>query len=221
MFWMVKIGERYRHFKGDEYEIIAIGKNSDNFDQEVVVYKGLYGEGPVYVRLLEEFVGLREKDGEKIKRFEKIGEGVVGIGVKIKRLKENAVLPSYAHKGDAGMDLVSCENYIVGPGKRQLVSTGISMELPEGYFASIRGKSGLAYKKGISILGGVIEFGYTGEYGVIVLNTGEEDFEILAGDKIAQVVIAPVAVAEVAEVDELSKSTRGDGAWGSTGGSNI
>jgi dUTP pyrophosphatase len=93
--------------------------------------------------------------------------------------------------------------------------------LPEGYFASIRGKSGLAYKRGISILGGVIEFGYTGEYGVIVLNTGDEDFEIRAGDKIAQVVIAPVAVADIEEVEELGKSARGDGAWGSTGGSNI
>jgi|TARA_B100002003_G_scaffold208103_1_gene202629 dUTP pyrophosphatase len=143
------------------------------------------------------------------------------IKVKVKKLKENAVLPGYAHPGDAGMDLVSCEDYVVGAGKRQLVSTGISMELPEGYFASIRGKSGLAYKRGISILGGVIEFGYTGEYGVIVLNTGDEDFEIRAGDKIAQVVIAPVAVADIEEVEELGKSARGDGAWGSTGGSNI
>lgn len=221
MFWMVNVGERYKHFKGGEYEIISIGRNADNVNQEVVVYRALYGDKGVWVRLLEEFVGFKEKNSQKIKRFEKIGESTKRINVKVKKLKENAVLPSYAHKGDAGMDLVSCENYIVGPGKRQLVSTGISMELPEGYFASIRGKSGLAYKKGISILGGVIEFGYTGEYGVIVLNTGEEDFEILAGDKIAQVVIAPVAVAEVAEVDELSKSTRGDGAWGSTGGSNI
>ncbi len=91
------------------------------------------------------------------------------------------------------------------------------MELPEGYFASIRGKSGLAYKKGICILGGVIEWIYRGEYGVIVLNTGKEDFEIRAGDKVAQVVIAPVATAEVEEVEELSETVRGDGGFGSTG----
>jgi len=143
------------------------------------------------------------------------------IKVKIKKLKENAIIPAYAHTGDAAMDLFSTENYLVPAGKRHLVSTGIAMELPEGYFASIRGKSGLAYKKGISILGGVIEYTYRGEYGVIVLNTGEEDFEIKEGDKIAQVVIQPVASADVEEVGELSESFRGEGAWGSTGGSNI
>ncbi|MCK4650354.1 dUTP diphosphatase [Candidatus Pacearchaeota archaeon] len=137
--------------------------------------------------------------------------------VKVKRLKENAIIPRYAHKGDAGMDLFSAGNYIVPAGKRQLVSTGIAMELPEGYFASIRGKSGLAYKKGISILGGVIEYTYRGEYGVIVLNTGDEDFEDKAGDQVAQIVITPVATAEVEEIEELSETVRGDGAWGSTG----
>ncbi len=149
------------------------------------------------------------------------------IKIKIKKLKENAIFPKYAHEGDAAMDLFSTEDYIVPAGKRQLVSTGIAMELPEGYFASIRGKSGLAYKKGICILGGVIEYTYRGEYGVIVLNTGEENFEIKAGDKIAQVIIAPVATAEVdvvgapdghgTTVPELGETTRGDGAWGSTG----
>jgi dUTP pyrophosphatase len=139
------------------------------------------------------------------------------IKVKVKRLKPNAILPSYAHEGDAAMDLCSTENYVVNPGKRQLVSTGIAMEFPVGYFASIRGKSGLALKKGIAILGGVIEYTYRGEYGVVVLNTGEEDFVIKEGDKVAQVVIAPVATAKVEEVSELSDTVRGEGAWGSTG----
>lgn len=139
------------------------------------------------------------------------------IPVKVKRLKPNAVLPSYAHGGDAAMDLYSTEDYFVRSGKRQLVSTGIAMELPQGYFASIRGKSGLALKKGVAILGGVIEYTYRGEYGVVVLNTGEEDFEIKKGDKVAQVVIAPVVTAKVEEVGELSDTTRGMGAWGSTG----
>jgi len=139
------------------------------------------------------------------------------VRVKIKKLKENAVVPSYAHMGDAAMDLFSAEDYVVGVGKRQLVSTGIAMALPEGYFASIRGKSGLAYKKGICILGGVIEYTYRGEYGVIVLNTGDEDFVIRAGDKVAQVVIAPVSTAEVEVVEELDETVRGEGAFGSTG----
>ena len=143
------------------------------------------------------------------------------IKVKIKKLKENAIVPRYAHPGDAAMDLFSTEDCVVPVGKRRLVSSGISMELPEGYFSSIRGKSGLAAKKGICILGGVIEYTYRGDYGVIVLNTGDEDFEIKVGDKIAQVVIAPVASVEIEEVEELSESVRGDGAFGSTGGSNI
>ena len=143
------------------------------------------------------------------------------IKIKVKKLKEGAVIPSYAHEGDAAMDLCSAEDYIVSAGKRQLVSTGIAMELPEGYFASIRGKSGLAAKKGISMLGGVIEHTYRGEYGVVILNTGDEDFVIKVGDKVAQVVIAPVATADVEVVEELSESVRGDGAWGSTGGSNV
>ncbi|MDH3353431.1 MAG: dUTP diphosphatase [Nanoarchaeota archaeon] len=141
--------------------------------------------------------------------------------VKVKKLKENAIVPSHGHPGDAAMDLFSTESHIVPAGKRQLVSTGIAMELPEGYFASIRGKSGLALKRGIDILGGVIEHGYRGEYGVILLNTGDEDFEVRVGDKIAQVVIAPVASVEVEEVEELSETVRGDGNYGSTGGSNI
>jgi len=139
------------------------------------------------------------------------------VNVKVKKLKENAVVPSYAHPGDAGMDLCSTEDYVIPAGKRQLVSTGISMELPAGYWANIRGKSGLAYKKGISILGGVIEHTYRGEYGVIVFNTGDEDFVIRAGDKVAQVIIAPVATADVEIVDDLSETSRGDGGFGSTG----
>ncbi|MFH0808642.1 MAG: dUTP diphosphatase [archaeon] len=139
------------------------------------------------------------------------------VKIKVKKLKENAVVPRYAHAGDAGMDLFSTEDYVVQVGKRVLVSTGIAMELPEGYFASIRGKSGLALKKGICILGGVVEHSYRGEYGVVVLNTGDEDFVIKVGDKVAQVVIAPVATAEVEVVSELSDSVRGEGAWGSTG----
>ncbi len=141
----------------------------------------------------------------------------MNIKIKVKKLKPNATIPKYAHAGDAALDLHSTEHYIVKPGKRQLVSTGISMEFPEGYFASIRGRSGLALKKGIAILGGVIEYTYRGEYGVIVLNTGEEDFEINAGDRIAQVVIQPVATADIEEVEELTETVRGAGNFGSTG----
>jgi dUTP pyrophosphatase len=139
------------------------------------------------------------------------------VKIKVRKLKKNAVLPRYVRVGDAAMDLVSTENYLVKPGERVLVSTGIACELPEGYLAYIWGRSGLALKKGIAILGGVIECTYRGEYGVIVLNTGDEDFEILVGDRIAQVVIQPVVTVDVVEVDELGNSIRGDAAWGSSG----
>jgi dUTP pyrophosphatase len=142
------------------------------------------------------------------------------VKVKVKKLKEGAIVPRYAHLGDAALDLYSMEDYIVPAEERVLVSTGIAMELPKGYFSSIRGRSGLAWKNGIAILGGVVDYGYRGEYGVVFLNTGEKDFEVKRGDRIAQVVIAPVATAEIEVVDELSESERGDGAWGSTGGSD-
>ena len=142
---------------------------------------------------------------------------MMNIKVKVKKLREDAVLPAYAHIGDAGMDLCALDSCVVEAGKRKLIATGISIELPEGYFASIRGKSGLAYKKGVSILGGVIEYTYRGDYGVIFLNTSSEDIEIKAGDRIAQVVIAPVASAEVVEVEELGESVRGIDRFGSTG----
>jgi dUTP pyrophosphatase len=139
------------------------------------------------------------------------------VRVKVKKLKTNAIIPKYAHEGDAALDLYSTESYVVKPNRRQLVSTGIAMEFPEGYFASIRGRSGLALKKGIAILGGVIEYTYRGEYGVIVLNTGDEDFIISVGDRIAEVIIQPVVTAEVYEVEELSNTERGAGNFGSTG----
>lgn len=142
---------------------------------------------------------------------------MVMVKVKVKKLREDAVIPKYAHVGDAGMDFFSVEDCVVKSGERRLVHTGISMELPEGYFSSIQGRSGLAYKKGICILGGVIEYTYRGEYGVIVLNTGVDDFEIRKGDRIAQVLIQPVAVAEVEEVEELNETVRGVGGFGSSG----
>ena len=116
-----------------------------------------------------------------------------------------------------GWIFFSCEDCIIEAGKRRLVHTGISMELPEGYFSSIRGRSGLAYKKGILTLTGVIEYTYRGEYGVVIVNTGEEDFEIKVEDKVAQVLIQPVATAEVEVVEELFEIIRSDGGFGSTG----
>ena len=127
--------------------------------------------------------------------------------IKIKKLNPEAILPSYAHKGDAGLDLFSCENCILQPGERKLISTGISAELPEGYVALIWDKSGLA-ASGIKTMGGVIEHTYRGEYKVIMLNTTKEDYEIKKAQKIAQLLIQPIVTIEVDEVKKLSETER-------------
>ena len=139
------------------------------------------------------------------------------VKIKIQKRHPDAIIPKYKRPGDAGMDLHSPENYLIGPGQRMLVPTGISIELPPGYVSLIKDRSGLAYKKGITTLGGVIEHTYRGIYGVVILNTGKENFVIEKGDRIAQVLIMPIVTAEVEEVEELSESVRGEGGFGSSG----
>jgi len=138
------------------------------------------------------------------------------IKIKIKRLNKDAITPSYAHEGDAGLDIRTTENYILKPGERKLFSTGLSIELPEGYVALIWDKSGIA-NKGIKTMGGVIEFTYRGEYKIILLNTSDQDYQINKGDKIAQLLIQPIMTADIIETIELSETQRGDGGFGSTG----
>ncbi len=141
---------------------------------------------------------------------------VNSVNIKIKKLNPEAIAPSYAHSGDAGLDLCSCEEFILQPHERHLTSTGLSIEIPEGFVALIWDKSGVA-NKGIKTMGGVIEYTYRGEYKVILYNTGKESFEVKKGQKIAQLLIQPIMTARIEEVDELSETERGDGGFGSTG----
>ncbi|VVB80299.1 Deoxyuridine 5'-triphosphate nucleotidohydrolase [uncultured archaeon] len=135
----------------------------------------------------------------------------------VKKLHPNAILPSYAHAGDAGLDIYSVEDKIIQPGERALISTGLSMEFPAGYVCLIWDKSGIAAKNGIKTMGGVIEHTYRGEYKIVMLNTSKEDFKISKGQKIAQALIQPIVTAEVEEVQELTETKRGEGGFGSTG----
>lgn len=137
--------------------------------------------------------------------------------IKIKKLNPDAILPSYAHPGDAGLDMFSCEDCEIEPGKRKLVSTGLAIELPQGFVSLIWDKSGIASKFGIKTMAGVIEHTYRGEYKILLYNTSEEIFKIEKGQKIAQLLVQPIATAEVIEVDELSDTQRGEGGFGSTG----
>lgn len=139
--------------------------------------------------------------------------------LKFKRIHPDAVLPAYAHPSDAGMDLRSVDELVVPPGKRALVHTGLVMLLPPAYEAQVRPRSGLALKAGVTVLNtpGTIDSGYRGEVGVILINLGEVPFAVRKGDKIAQLVIAPVTQPQVVETDVVDETDRGAGGFGSTG----
>jgi dUTP pyrophosphatase len=136
---------------------------------------------------------------------------------------EGLELPAYESKGAAGMDLRAAVNdgapMVLAPGKRALVPTGLIFEIPEGYEGQIRPRSGLAFKNGITCLNtpGTIDSDYRGEVKVLLINLGDDPFEISRGMRIAQMVIAPVTQARVAEITEASTTTRGAGGFGSTG----
>jgi dUTP pyrophosphatase len=145
------------------------------------------------------------------------------LGVQVRRLANGVglALPAYATEGSAGMDLLAAvgADMALAPGARALVPTGISIALPEGYEAQVRPRSGLALRHGITVLNapGTIDSDYRGEIGVILANLGTEPFVIRRGDKIAQLVIAPVTRAAWRETGALPPSVRGAGGFGSTG----
>ena len=142
------------------------------------------------------------------------------IEILITRGDPSLSLPSYAKPGDAGADLCSSEDLVIAPGERALVSTGLSIALPDGFAAFVHPRSGLAIKSGIGIVNapGTIDSGYRGEVKVIVINHDRaEDFEIKRGDRIAQLVIQRVESAQFVEVEVLPESARGAGGFGSTG----
>ena len=128
-------------------------------------------------------------------------------------------MPAYAHPGDAGMDVRSVEDVEIAPGARTLVHTGLVMLLPPGYEAQVRPRSGLALKHGVTVLNtpGTIDSGYRGEIGVILANFGDKDFPVAKGDKVAQLVFAPVVQPEIEETDTIDETDRGAGGFGSTG----
>ena len=140
------------------------------------------------------------------------------ITIRIKRTKD-AMLPHYAHKGDAGVDLYSSEDVILEPMKIALVPTGISMAIPEGYEGQVRPKSGLALNHGIALVNspGTIDSGYRGEIRIIAINLGKRPYTVEKGKKIAQMVFNKVEYAAFSEVALLDETSRGEGGFGSTG----
>jgi len=129
--------------------------------------------------------------------------------------------PAYAHPGDAGADLRSAEDFVLAPGERRLVSTGVAVAVPEGYAAFVHPRSGLAARHGISIVNtpGTVDAGYRGEIKVCLVNTDRsESVAFSRGDRIAQLVVQPVSQAIFVPVAQLPDSSRGAGGYGSTGG---
>ena len=143
------------------------------------------------------------------------------VPIRVKRLPhgEGLDLPAYATAGAAGMDIVSAEDVTIAPGARHAVATGLALAIPAGYEVQVRPRSGLALKHGITVPNtpGTIDSDYRGELKVIMINHGEAAFPIRRGDRIAQLVAAPVQHAEFSEVDDLDATARGAGGFGSTG----
>jgi dUTP pyrophosphatase len=142
------------------------------------------------------------------------------LELRFKLLADGAILPARAHDGDAGLDLHAAEDATLAPGERASVGTGVAVEIPAGHAGLVLPRSGLAARHGIALVNapGLIDSGYRGEIRVLLLNTDrDEAFEISAGDRIAQLVITPIAGATPEEASELGESTRGEGGFGSSG----
>jgi dUTP pyrophosphatase len=145
------------------------------------------------------------------------------IELRIRLLDEGMPMPRYQHEGDAGLDLPSRIDFALGPGERATIPTGVAVAIPRGYAGFVLIRSGLASRHGIQCVNspGLIDAGYRGEIGVVMLNTDKrEAFHIKRGDRIAQLVIQRVEEASLIRVDEMDETTRGEGGFGSTGRSS-
>jgi dUTP pyrophosphatase len=142
------------------------------------------------------------------------------VELAVAKLKEEAILPTRAHEGDAGLDLYACEAAHIGPGERWSVGTGIAVEIPAGHAGLVLPRSGLAREHGISLVNGpgLIDSGYRGEVRVLLLNNDPaETFRVAAGDRIAQLLVTPISAVEPVEAAALGESARGEGGFGSSG----
>jgi dUTP pyrophosphatase len=142
------------------------------------------------------------------------------IDLPVRRLRDDAFLPSRAYSGDAGLDLAACERCELGPGERAVVSTGLAVAIPEGYAGFVLPRSGLARRHGVTIVNtpGLIDSGYRGEVQVTLLNTdAAEVFRVEPGMRVAQLVVLAVPEARLVEVEDLPASERGAGGFGSSG----
>lgn len=140
--------------------------------------------------------------------------------LRFKKLRDDAIIPTQAHAGDAGSDLYAVEGAVLEPGGRAKVPTGVAVAIPEGHAGLVLPRSGLAHKHGITLTNtpGLIDSGYRGELQVLMLNTDRDTaYEVKPGDRIAQLMVVAFAAPEWSEVEEFDETTRGDGGFGSSG----
>jgi dUTP pyrophosphatase len=137
----------------------------------------------------------------------------------VRRLDPDLPLPSYAHPGDAGLDLYAADTTVLQPGERALVPCGVAIAVPEGFVGLVHPRSGLAVDHGLTVLNapGTIDSGYRGEVKVLLINLGQEAVEVRHGQRIAQLVLMRIGLVDVREVDRLDDTVRGSGGFGSTG----
>lgn len=158
--------------------------------------------------------------GQYLTQSNTIGRWPVTIDVPIRRLDPTVELPAYAYEGDAGLDLRASEDVVLHPFERRLISTGLSVAIPEGYAGFVLPRSGLALKQGLSMANtpGLIDAHYRGELKICAINLDpQQDIEVKRGDRIAQLVIQQVPIVRLVEVDALDETDRGSGGFGSSG----
>jgi dUTP pyrophosphatase len=139
------------------------------------------------------------------------------VDIRLIKIKPEMTTPSYAHEGDAGIDLRSSVDAVIKPGDTRTIETGTMMAIPSGYAGLVWDKSGIASKHSVHTMSGVIDSGYRGEIKIVMINLGHSDFDIKKDMKIAQLLIQPVATANIRVVDKLDETTRGESGFGSTG----
>jgi len=138
------------------------------------------------------------------------------VNIKVEKLVEHAILPTYAHFGDAGADLYASESVQIAPNETKIIPTGLKVEIPDGYEMQVRPRSGMSVKTNTKVVFGTVDSGYRGEVGIMLTNYGQENYIVNAGDKIAQAIIAPTYHGNFLIVDSLSETERGEGGFGST-----
>ena len=137
--------------------------------------------------------------------------------INVKRFDKEIELPDFAHENDAAIDLRSAEEGVLSPGEKKVFKTGLAFAIPKGYAGLIWDRSGLAAKHSIHTMAGVIDAGYRGEVGVVMINLGKESFTVEKGMRIAQMLFHPILNVKLQESEELDDTTRGEGGFGSTG----